>query len=464
MGDRRRQRPNVLFIMSDQHRYDYMSCAGVSACETPNLDALAARGTRFTTCTTNSPVCAPARIGLASGLQPFRLGSLGNNSFLPLGTPTYYQLFRDQGYRVGCVGKLDLAKPDHYNGRYGDRPRVYEWGFTHPEEVEGKNHGGTSRKPLGPYGHYLKELGLLDRFVSDYDRRRASHTVTDMSQDSVLPTEAFADAYIGRRAAEWISAVPDDYPWFYFCSFVGPHDPFDPPTEYADRYRDREMPDAIPDDLGGKPEWVRDRVARHWHYAGPDPDEIPLSRRQYCAATTLIDDQIGSMLQALEQRGGLDDTIIVYTSDHGEMLADHGLYTKHYAYEASLRVPLLMAGPGVPEGHVSDALVELIDAHATVTDLAGLPALLGSEALSLAPLFDGNQDEHRGECLSTIHEFQLVRTDRYKFVNNFADVPELYDLQEDPQELRNLAPEESALCRELARLLLHRAYEAPWPR
>jgi choline-sulfatase len=224
------------------------------------------------------------------------------------------------------------------------------------------------------------------------------------------------------------------------------------------------MPNAIADDLDGKPDWVKDRVQRSWHYAGPEPDEIPLSRRQYSAATTLIDHEIGLMLRALEERGELERTIIIYTSDHGEMLADHGLYTKHYAYEASLRVPLIMAGPGVPEGHVSDALVELIDAHATVADLAGLEPLRGSEALSLRPLLDGKTDMHRSECLSTIEEFQLVRTDRYKCVVNFGDIAELYDLRQDPHELHNLAFEDPQLCRELARLMSYRAYEAPWPR
>ena len=154
-------RPNLLFIMSDQHRHDYLGAAGASFVETPHLDGLARQGVRFTQCTTNAPVCAPARVALAAGLQTWRLGALSNQCFLPPNQPTYYQRLRDGGYRVGCIGKLDLAKPDPYNGRHGDRPYVYQWGFTHPEECEGKMHAGFSPTPIGPYTHYLEEKGLL---------------------------------------------------------------------------------------------------------------------------------------------------------------------------------------------------------------------------------------------------------------------------------------------------------------
>ena len=195
-------RPNILFIMDDQHRWDYLGSMGADFVRTPNLDKLARRGVRFTQCTTNSPVCAAARIGLASGLQPCRLGALGNGFFLPRSATTYYQRLRDHGYYVGCVGKLDLAKPDHYNGRDGDRPQTYMWGFTHPVECEGKGHAGQSKTPRGPYNHYLKEKGLLDAFVDDYDRRRREGGQHRVCHDSVLPTEAFEDVYIGRRSVE----------------------------------------------------------------------------------------------------------------------------------------------------------------------------------------------------------------------------------------------------------------------
>ena len=463
--DPNKPRPNVLFIMSDQHRFDYLGCAGADFVQTPNLDRIAARGVRLTQCTTNSPVCAPSRIALATGLQPYRLGALDNNSFLPGSAPTHYQHFRDHGYRVGCVGKLDLAKPDKYNGRYGDRPCIYGWGFTHPEECEGKMHAGLSPTPVGPYTYFLQERGLLHRFCEDYAERRANGWVIGASHDSVLPTEAFEDVYIGRRAAQWIRDVPDDFPWYCFLSFVGPHDPFDPPTEYASRYRDAAMPAPIQDDLEGKPDGVKRFGERRWaQVAGAPAEEIAVTRRQYCAAISAIDDQVGQILDALEARGLAENTIIVYTSDHGEMLGDHGFYAKEVSYEPALRVPLLVAGPGIADGNVSDALIELIDVNPTVCELAGLPAQEKIDARSFVAVLEGESNVHRAETISTIRQFQCIRTERYKFVNNYNDVAELYDLENDPGELHNLASAEPELAREMSLRLRQRAAEGRWLR
>jgi len=453
-----RPRPNVLFIMDDQHRFDYLGCAGAEFLRTPNLDRLAARGVRFTQCITNCPVCAPARIGLATGLQPSRLGSLDNQSYLPRSVPTHYQRFRDHGYRVGCVGKLDLAKPSRYNGRYGDRPCVYGWGFTHPEECEGKMHAGSSPTPIGPYTHYLQERGLLQQFHEDYQARKAKGWIVDASHDSVLPTAAFEDAYIGRRAAEWIEHTPDDFPWYYFVSFVGPHDPFDPPTDYANRYRDSTTPPAIHDKLAGKPNWLERRRVE------ATPDDIAVSRRQYCGAIELIDDHIGLMLDALEARGMLDNTYIVFSSDHGEMLGDHSLYTKSVAYEPSLRIPLLVSGPGIDGERTSDALVELIDVNPTLCELAGLPAQENIDARSFVSVLTGEQSGHRTEAISAIRNWRCIRTRQFKLIENYSDVVELYDLDLDPEELHNVAHQNTDLVQDLSRRLRTRLVEGQWLR
>ena len=450
-------RPNILFIMTDQHRFDYAGYAGASFTRTPNLDRLAERGMQFTQCTTNSPVCAPARIALATGLQPIRVGSLDNASYLPRRVTTYYQRLRDESYRVGCVGKLDLAKPDSYNGRYGDRPCVYTWGFTHPEECEGKMHAGKSPTPLGPYGFYLQSKGLYQAFHEDYQARSDEGWIRDARRDSVLPTEDFEDTYIGRRAAEWLASVPTDFPWHYLVSFVGPHNPFDPPTEYAEHFHDAPMPDPISDTLEGKPHWVKAQDQ------GLTPEEITTTRRQYCAAIELIDDQIGRMMDVLESRGMLENTLIVYTSDHGEMLGDHGLYTKSVPYEASLRVPLVVAGPGIPQG-ASDALVELIDLNPTLCDLVGLPPQEDIDARSLVPVLTGERAEHRTETISAIRNFRCLRTRQVKYVEHLNDRDELYDLQEDPNEQVNLAEAQPERCRELSRRLQARTLEGQWRR
>jgi len=452
------KRPNILFIMADQWRYDYLGCAGADFIRTPNLDRIAERGVRFSNCFTTSPVCAPARISLATGLHPHRLGALSNAAFLPISTPTYYQRLRDHGYRVGCVGKLDLAKPDSYNGRFGDRPCAFGWGFTHPEEVEGKMHAGSSDTPRGPYGFHLQEKGRYKAFHEDYKDRSSKGWIVGVSHDSVLPTEDFADIYIGRRATEWIRNIPDDFPWHYFVSFVGPHDPFDPPTEYADQYRDAEMPPPIQGNAEGKPEWQtkRNRSAT--------PEDVLLARRQYCASSTAIDDQVGEMLDALEERGQLDNTYLVFSSDHGEMLGDHGFFTKTFAYEASLHVPLLVAGPGIEGGRVSDTVVELHDINPTICEMASVAPQENIDARSFLPVARGEVAEHRPNAISSQRHWRCIRTKTHKYVENINDVSELYDLENDPEERHNIASEDRETASQLARTLHARMMEDKWLR
>lgn len=441
-------KPNILFIMDDQHRFDYLGAAGASFVNTPNLDRLAANGTRFTQCSTNAPVCAPARIGLATGLQPFRVGSLDNWSFLPQSATTYYQRLRDHGYRVGCVGKLDLGKPDRYNGRHGDRPSTYSWGFTHPEECEGKMHAKTPT-PLGPYTHHLQERGLLKTFFEDYTQRAKAGWVKGYD-DSVLSSEDFEDGYIGRRSAEWIETIPDDFPWHLFVSFVGPHDPFDPPTEYADRYRDTDMPAAIPPSPEGKPLGRRCDL---------EPAEVADTRRQYCALIELIDDQIGMMLDALERRGMMENTVIIFSSDHGEMLGDHGLYTKSAPYEAAMRVPLIISGPGLPKGAVSDAIVELIDINPTICEVAGLLPQERIDAKSIMPTLRGETQVHRTDALSCLKGFDCLRTPEWKLITRCDGGVELYNLAEDPEERVDVAKKRPEVLDQMLKRLRERRIE-----
>ncbi|MDF1512672.1 MAG: sulfatase-like hydrolase/transferase [Anaerolineae bacterium] len=452
------QKPNLLFIMADQYRWDYLGAQGADFVHTPNLDSIANRGVRFTQCTTNCPICAPARIGLATGLQPTRLGALDNASFLPHSVPTYYQRLRDHGYRVGCIGKLDLAKPDAYNGRYGDRPCLFSWGFTHPEETEGKMHAGMSPTPLGPYGFWLQQQGLYDQFHKDYIARKENAWIKNASHDSVLPAEAFEDIYIGKRAAEFLEKVPDDFPWHYFVSFVGPHDPFDPPTEYADLYRNTTVPPAIQDNLEGKPRYIQGRDL------GLSKDEISVTRRQYCASIQTIDDSVGWMLEALEHRGMLENTVVVFSSDHGEMLGDHGVYTKSTAYESAIRVPLLIAGSGIEGGWASEALVELIDINPTLCEIAGLPSQENIDARSLIPVLNKQVAEIRTETVSAMRNFRCLRTHQYKYIQNYNDIDELYDLQADPDELHNIAENHSDGMQKLNRRLSVRFMEDKWLR
>ncbi len=450
-------RPNLLFICADQYRDDFLGCAGADFVRTPNLDSIAERGVHFTQCSTNSPICAPARISLATGNIPSRYGADTNEAFLPASAPTYYQRLRNHGYAVGCVGKLDLGKPDKYNGVRGDRPRAFSWGFTHPVECEGKGHAGGRDTPFGPYTKWLEEQGLLQTFYNFNQERKQLRDSRDwldlMTRDSPLPTEAFEDCFIGRRSVEWLDMIGDEFPWHLFVSFVGPHDPFDPPVEYAERYRDAEMPPPIHDDFEGKPGWIKRRAKSY-------PDErVAVARRQYCAAIEAIDDSVGRILEQLERSGQLDNTYIVFSADHGEQLGDHGQWAKHTPYESSMRVPLLVSGPGISGGRTSDALVELMDVNPTLCEFAGIEPQENIDARSFRGVVTGQADAHRDCAFAIEKNYRAVRTKTHKLIDNLNDRSELYDLESDPQELHNIYDEEPELVKKLQPMLNARQYE-----
>jgi len=451
-------KPNFLFIMADQLRHDYLGCAGTDWIHTPNIDRLAARGVRFTQACANAPVCAPARISLATGVAPHRSGRLTNSDFLPRRQPTYYQQLRDHGYVVGCVGKVDLAKPDHFNGSRGDRPVMFTYGFTHPVEIEGKLHAGTSPEPLGPYGTYLASKGKYQAFYEDY-RRRASNKKTAMSDTSILDAEDFADSFIGRRSCEWLEANTSEFPWHLFVSFVGPHDPYDPPAEYSARCRNRQVPDPLGvGRISDKPCWHADRRK------GFTAEQITQARRQYIAAMELIDDQIGQIIETLERTGQAENTCIVFASDHGDMLGDHDMSHKTIFFESALRVPLIACGPGIASGAVSDTCVELSDIGPTLCELAGVPVLTDIDAKSFVPTLRDPAVSHRTSTLASLAAGRCVRTPRHKLVLNQNDVTELYDLEQDPGEQHNLASERRELLSEMKSLCGSRLKEGQWLR
>ena len=450
--------PNILLICTDQHRHDYLGYAGAHWLRTPNIDRLAARGTVFTRAYTNSPLCAPARCALATGLLPSHTGCLDNFQYTPLHAQTFYQRLRDHGYWTGFVGKLDLEKLSEQKqlSRDGRLPIHYSLGFCDPCDTAGSMVPVDA--PNHAYGHYLADKGLLEAFNRDRQDRCSllpglvdvsyygyppvdlanvglpENWVARVSQDWPLPTEDHNDAFTARRSIEWLENASDDRPWFLQVNFCGPHDPFDPPAEFADKYRNADVPDPIPADYTGKPRWIANR------FATDHAESIRFTRRQYSALIEHLDFQIGKILETIEKRGMMDNTIIIFTSDHGEMLGDFGFYIKSVPYEASSRIPLMICGPGIPQGHRSDALVELIDLNATCCELAGLPPQSDIDARSLMPLLRSNAAAapHRDAVVMVEHNYACIRDSRYKYVKSYNDLEELYDLENDPQELHNL--------------------------
>ena len=475
-------RPNLLLITCDQLRHDFVGYAGAAFARTPNIDALAARGMIFRQACTNSPICTPARIGLASGMQPGRLGALDNNAYLTFSTRTYWQQLREAGYRVGCVGTLDLAKPDLDCGD-GALPRTFAWGFTHPVECMGRMdtslrpadptrpvppdllprlapevaarvQGGLPG-PADPYTRWLDGQGMYETYMADLLACKGSDWLLRHASPSALPTKFYEDTFIAARSVQWLEEIPSDRPWHLFVSFVGPHDPFNAPGEFAAHFDGAPMPDPIPPAGEDKPAWIRRRARQTREI---DRETVDRNRRMYSACIEAVDAGVGRIVEALERLGQLDSTVIVLTSDHGELVFDHGLMAKHCAYETSMRVPLLAAGPGIAAG-ASDALVELIDVGTTLCDLAGAPRTDPHDARSFAPVLWGESTAHRSECVCAETPYRAIRTASHKFIVNINDRDELYDLQADPTEQRNLADAEPALCAALRRRLTQRLME-----
>jgi len=419
--------------------------------DTPNIDRIAARGVRFERAVCNSPVCGPSRSSLAAGVYPHRIGNLENFVNYPLSQPTYYQALRQAGYRVGIVGKSDLHKGDHFYGLNGDLPLMYHLGFTDVHETEGKMNAAFRRNRLmqleidpnddshiaGPYQRYLRDRGLLTAFVEDY-RRRFDNWKLWNAWPSPLPAEHFHDSYIGRASCEWLERISDESPWHLFVSFVGPHDPWDAPAEYVETIGDRPFPASIADSLEDKPQWIQRKSSKHTQ--GMSDEDLLKVKRHYAAAITLIDDWVGTILDTLERRKLADDTVIMFCADHGEMMGDHGLFQKSTMYEGALRIPLIISDPRHPVAGTSNALAELVDLHPTLLDLAGAEyARAALDGVSLVPQLRGQPDAHKSYQFSELNNSRMVSDGRYKYIENHNDVAELYDLQEDPQELRNLA-------------------------
>jgi len=430
--------PNILMIMSDQHRSDWLGCAGARWLKTPNIDRLAARGFRFTKAACNSPVCAPSRSSLASGLRASTVGVLSNDDLYPLDVPTYYQALRAGGYRVGCIGKTDLHKRDHWEGAHGDRPIMYHLGFTEPKETEGKMSAARyAPQAVCPYTRHLVDRGLAQVLKEDYAKRRPVW----FSGDSALPLDAYHDYYIGREAIRYLNNVDDEAPWHYFVSFVGPHNPWDAPREYSKRYKASEMPvdRTVSDPMLAKP--IKHVNRKNRQSEGLTEQALAGAMLHYSAMISLIDDYVGRFLEVLKERSILDETVIIYCSDHGEMMGDHGLFAKSVFYESALRVPIIISGPAIRTG-VSDALVQLSDLAPTILDMAGLNTSFHTQARSLLPLLQGEEMEPRAAQISELRDSRMIFDGRYKFVENDGDRDELYDLQQDPKELENLADKE----------------------
>lgn len=451
------KRLNILMIMADQFRLTTLDGMG-DKIPTPNIKRIMDKGLVFTQSCCACPLCTPSRAALATGKYPSRCGVPVHDAVLPPEQATYYQALRRAGYRVGMAGKSDLHKADQYCGK-GDMPSMYHYGFTDPFETEGKMNSAWFKRgedgairPNGPYQHYLVErdparLEALNADYKSYMREKRRF----YAEPSVLPDEDFLDNFIGRAACDWLERVEDDVPWHYFVSFAGPHNPWDPPRENYEHFKDARLSPPIADDFTGKPAWVKQRAAQET--GGMTAQQALNVRRCYAASVEVVDQWVGRLLDILERRGLKDNTVVIFCADHGEMLGDHGLLEKKVMYEASVRVPLVISAPWMTSRTDSDALAQLMDLAPTCLDLAGASwDEREMDARSLLPLLrgeNGKEAQPHEVQISELLNSLMIYDGRYKWIRNWNDTDELYDLRSDPQELHNIFDERPEIIQRL---------------
>jgi arylsulfatase len=408
--------PNFLFFLPDEHRPDWLGSNPDLPLRTPNLDQLAAGGMWFPNAVTPSPLCAPARACLASGLDYAHCGVPDNRVDFPLDTPTYYQSLRDAGYRVGGVGKFDLHKAT-FDWGWDGQNRLKEWGFTDGMDNAGKAITNRASPELRePFLAHLYKRGLAETHLGDY-RQRHSYT-TD--RPTPLPDDAYCDNWVAEGGLRVLRGFPTGQPWHLQINFPGPHPPLDPTASMAERWEGVDFPP--PHDCTAYDRETHVRI-----------------RRSYAALIENIDRHVGRFLDAVRERGELENTIVVYSSDHGEMLGDHDLWGKRSYYQPSVGVPFFVSGPGVRRGVRSEALVSLHDVAATFLDYAGLAPLPEMDSKSARPVLEGRTETHREVVTSAFEGWRVTFDGRFKQVERDDAPPLRFDLQRDPWECENLA-------------------------
>jgi arylsulfatase A-like enzyme len=447
-------RPNVLYIMTDQQRWDTISASGNDLIDTPNFDRLAAEGANFTRFYTAAFPCSPSRATLITGRYPHSHGVWTNDALLQPQVRTLGEVSRDAGYDTAWIGKWHLGGDmygDSWAYRYSvgksglerekfDLPRILgedtaQHGFEH--WVGGFTH----------YQEYLRERDLLEPIPGK--KVRGNHQTVIEDNHSVIPEEHFMTAFLAKEAIDYLEQPERAQRPFTCClSFHGPHLPITPPEPWDKMYdpADVPLPGNLNDDLSDKPwrnqagnrwwvrdEWTdeqfRDIIARYWGYC------------------SYIDHWTGRVLDTLQAQGLADNTIVVFTSDHGEMVGSHGfLYKGAYMYDGIQRIPFIIRAPGVvPAGVQTDALGSSVDLLPTLTEMMGIEAPPETQGRSMVPLLTGQIDVGRETTFTEMNGTGLgivmARTDRYKFCYNWnpRQIDELYDMQEDPLELENLA-------------------------
>ncbi len=421
-------RPNILWICTDQQRWDTIRSLGNEHIRTPHLDRLVASGVAFENAYCQSPICTPSRAGFLTGMYPSAVhGCMNGNDLWDGAAPLVTKTLADAGYDCGLAGKFHLSGAQgRIEPRVEDGYRIFHWSH-HPHDDWPEGHA---------YIDWLESKG------KDYD--------SIYKRLGYIPTELHQTTWCADRAIDFMNESRSK-PWLFSLNCFDPHSPFDPPQEWLDHYPEADMPGPLfrESDLAAQ-ERLKD-VAFQRPPRRPEEMNAKSYQAKYYAMIELIDHNVGRMLDALEESGQLRNTVVIFTSDHGETLGDHGLLLKGCRfYESLVHVPLVISWPGrFEEGLRSKALVELTDLAPTLLELAGLgvPGSMHGRPLTAILKGESSPARHRefvrSECYRALAGVQsfgtMLRSERYKqVVYHGHGLGELFDLEADPGEFDNL--------------------------
>ena len=438
-------RPNILFIATDQLRGDAVAYANGLPVITPALDALAKRSTIFTRCISNSPLCVPARAAIMTGQLPHQNGVWNNAR---AGDPTgrsHVRALRDEGYFTAVVGKTHLWRTG-----VGPKPGLHAktmdhildaWGFKHRVEVNDPI--GTGSQGCA-YTDYAEKHGFVDahrKYINDWIDEIRSRNPTPWAQPpSPAPKFKDIDSFIGRTAIEWLRTYDQSQPFYLQVQFTGPHDPYDGPTDFREMYRDVDIGTGNTETLQNPPIRLKNRLESFSSILRATESQRREWRVNYFANISLIDYWIGKLIQTLDERDLAENTWIFFTSDHGEMLGDLGLWGKTVYFEPSIHVPLLIHPPR-NSIRSYDHLVQQIDIPNTILDIADTSGFAESLGRSLKPIILEEKAQTPTQYVfSELGDESTVITDRYKLTIDATtrEALQLLDLVDNPTEDRNL--------------------------
>ena len=434
------ERPNILLIMTDQQRWDALGAAGNPVIQTPNLDRLAAEGVIFETAITPSAVCAPARAALMSGYAPSRIHFTSNGDCLADQEDTLPSLLGKAGYRTQALGKMHFPVKDGGNAKPWEATYGFQDLVLSEETRWSRNSSALDDVAFDDYDRYLLDLGLWGWGTSPEIGYNEIKPII-----AALPEEQTVTAWLGRRTVEWLRDN-QEAPFFLFTSFVKPHAPYDPPEEWSAMYDAQTVPPPVRTDeeLGREnPYYGEERRWREWDLYS-EKAELQ-SRAHYYANVSLIDKYVGRILDTLDELNQRDNTVIIFTSDHGDLLGDHWLWFKNVAYDGAARVPLLLAGPGVPQGQrVSESVVCTMDIFATILDLAGMPAQPDRPSRNLLDYLREEEPARSAYVVTEVGKVgqrnRAIRTLNWLYMHwEDGGFEELYDLCQDPNQLHNVS-------------------------